>query len=195
MPEFYKPSQITKFINDKRNLTRLGICHYRKYELDDACMLWNRCISKINADFASETGDRLRKSGGVDLMNELARLYTAIALKFAKATLIKMGTQLEGQPEQLLLAADAVADVVEGRTRWLTIFSDQFTWQPTAFQLLKLNYREAACARLSNYSRYLLVARDKIDLADRLMPGTPRVLAEKLKIEVAIWEFETMSAS
>ncbi|KAB8289966.1 hypothetical protein EYC80_010293 [Monilinia laxa] len=195
MPEFYKPSQLTIFINDKRNLTRLGVCHFHKNELDDACMLWKRCISKINADFASETGDRLRKSGGVDLMNKLTSLYTTIASKFAQATLIKMGIRMIGQPEQLLLAADAVADMAEGRTRWLTRFSDQFTWQPTAFQLVKWNYREAVCARFSNDSRYLLVGQEKIDLADRLMPGTPRVLAEKLKIEVAIREFEMMSLS
>lgn len=195
MPEFYTASQIRQFIDDKRNLTRWGVQHYQKAELDEACTLWNRCLTKINADFASATGDRLQRSGGADLLHELADLYTAVLSSIAHATSVQMETQLAGHPRQLLRAADAVASASQGRTRWLARFAHRSTWRPTAAQSAELCYREALCARLSNEPRYLPVARNKIAVADRLMPGAPVVRAEQAKIERAIRELATTAVS
>ncbi|KAJ8064298.1 hypothetical protein OCU04_006644 [Sclerotinia nivalis] len=188
LPAIYDPDQVRMFLDNISNIKGQGAYLFNEGSMSSANGRWEYCRQTIEYGLAGDRGKRLRKSGGVKLMNSLAEIYFDLAYLCAQSTILLMHNQLKGHPSELETLPRCVRANRFDFEDWTEQYAIEITWQPDPIKLATLFYREAVCFRLSMVQEYLTWALRAIDRALQMMPNNLDFLIEKEKILIALTE-------
>ncbi|KAF7875230.1 hypothetical protein EAF04_002402 [Stromatinia cepivora] len=188
LPDIYDPDQVRMFLDNIRDIKGQGAYLFNEGSFSSANGRWEDCRLMIEYGLVGDRGKRLRKSGGVTLMNSLAEIYFDLAYLGAQSTIQLMQNGSNGQPSELETLAKCIRANRFDFQDWSEQYANEITWQPDPIKAATLFYREAVCFRLSMVPEYLTRAWRAIDRALQTMPNNQEFHIEKEGILAALTE-------